>query len=130
MQVLEAAVKKAGSFDAEKIRDALQNLETKTIFGPYKVDAKGSQEAKQAYVFQVQKGVRKVIWPDDVKEADSALPDAAVGQAALNLDPESRPSCAPTADARGACRTTIPPHSFSQCGCASPRCAPRPTPRV
>ena len=74
MQVLEAAVKKAGSFDNEKIRDALQNLETNTIFGPYKVDAKGSQVAKQAYVFQVQKGVRKVIWPDNVKEADLIFP--------------------------------------------------------
>ena len=74
MQVLEAAVKKAGSFDNVKIRDALQNLETNTIFGPYKVDAKGSQVAKQAYVFQVQKGVRKVIWPDNVKEADLIFP--------------------------------------------------------
>lgn len=74
MQILEAAVKKAGSFDKEKIRDALQNLEMNTIFGPYKVDAKGSQEAKRAYVFQVQKGVRKVVWPDDSKEADLIFP--------------------------------------------------------
>ena len=74
MQILEAAVKKAGSFDKEMIRDALQNLEMNTIFGPYKVDTKGSQEAKRAYVFQVQKGVRKVVWPDDSKEAELIFP--------------------------------------------------------
>jgi branched-chain amino acid transport system substrate-binding protein len=74
MQLLEAAVKEVGSFDKEKIRDALQNLEMNTIFGPYRVDSKGSQEAKRAYVFQVQKGVRKVVWPDDSKEADLIFP--------------------------------------------------------
>jgi branched-chain amino acid transport system substrate-binding protein len=74
MQVLEAAVKKAGSFDREKIRDALQALETSTIFGPYKVDAKGSQEAHRAFVFQIQKGVRKVVWPETHKEANLIFP--------------------------------------------------------
>lgn len=81
MQILEAAVKKAGTIDNEKIRDALQSLEMTTIFGPYKVDAKGSQDAKQAYVFQVQKGARKVIWPDNVKEADLIFPMPAWGKA-------------------------------------------------
>lgn len=74
MQILEAAVKKAGSLDKEKVRDALQSLETMSIFGPYKVDDKGSQEAKRAFVFQVQKGVRKVVWPDDSKEAELIFP--------------------------------------------------------
>jgi branched-chain amino acid transport system substrate-binding protein len=74
MQILEAAVKKAGSFDREKIRHGLQSLEMNTIFGPYKVDSNGSQEAKRAYVFQVQKGVRRIVWPDDSKEADLIFP--------------------------------------------------------
>jgi branched-chain amino acid transport system substrate-binding protein len=80
MQLVEAAVKKVGSFDKEKLRDALQNLEMNTIFGPYKVDAKGSQEAKRAYVFQVQKGARKVVWPDDSKEAELIFPTPPWGQ--------------------------------------------------
>lgn len=74
MQIFEAAVKKAGSIDKEKVRDALQNLETSTIFGPYKVDDKGSQEAHRAFVLQVQKGVRKVVWPDSHKEAELIFP--------------------------------------------------------
>ena len=74
MQIFEGAVKKAGSIDKEKVRDALQSLEMNTIFGPYKVDDKGSQEAHRAFVLQVQKGVRKVVWPDTHKEAELIFP--------------------------------------------------------
>ena len=74
MQIMEAAVKKVGSLDHEKIRDALQQLEMMTIFGAYKVDEKGAQMGKHAYVFQIQDGKRKVIWPENVKEADLIAP--------------------------------------------------------
>ena len=74
MQILEAAVKKVGSLDREKIRDALQGLEMMTIFGGYKVNEKGAQIGRHAYVFQIQGGKRKVIWPENVKEADLNTP--------------------------------------------------------
>jgi len=35
------AVKRAGSLDADKVREQLLKLETKTMFGEYKVDADG-----------------------------------------------------------------------------------------
>ncbi len=74
MQILEAAVKKAGSLDREKIRDALQEVEMMTIFGGYKVNEKGAQIGRHAYVFQIRDGKRKVIWPENVKEADLLAP--------------------------------------------------------
>jgi branched-chain amino acid transport system substrate-binding protein len=77
MQILEEAVKRAGSLDKEKIRDELLKLEMMTIWGPYKVNEKGAQVAKTAYIFQIQNGQRKIIWPDDAKEADLVFPKPA-----------------------------------------------------
>jgi branched-chain amino acid transport system substrate-binding protein len=74
MQILEAAAKKAGSLDREKVRDALAAVDVQTIFGPYKVDEKGAQLAKHAYVLQIQDGKRRLVWPDDVKDADLIFP--------------------------------------------------------
>src|SRR5919198_2281432 len=41
LQVTEAALKRGGSFDSEKLRDALATLEVYTAFGRYKVDSRG-----------------------------------------------------------------------------------------
>ena len=72
--IVEEAVKKAGTFDREKLRDALASLETTTIFGGYKVNAKGVQTAKQAYIVQIQEGRRKLIWPSELAEAKLKAP--------------------------------------------------------
>src|SRR5262245_29844105 len=44
LQVTEAAIKKVGSFDNEKLRDARASIEVATVFGSYKVNAKGMNE--------------------------------------------------------------------------------------
>ncbi len=41
MQIVEAAVKDAGSFDAQKVRDAMASMAIKTIMGHYKADPRG-----------------------------------------------------------------------------------------
>jgi branched-chain amino acid transport system substrate-binding protein len=64
-QVLEAAVKKVGSLDRDKIRDALAGIEVNTIWGPYKVNENGMQIGKRAYVIQIQKGERQLVWPEE-----------------------------------------------------------------
>lgn len=65
-QVLEAAVKKAGSTDKDKVRNALLHLDTTTIFGLYKVNAAGEQIGKPGYTIQWQGGERYVILPRKV----------------------------------------------------------------
>ncbi len=73
LQVTEAALKKAGSFDKEKLRDALATIETQSIYGRYKVDAQG-MNSHEGLTFQILKGQRKVVWPDKWAETKPELP--------------------------------------------------------
>jgi branched-chain amino acid transport system substrate-binding protein len=71
--VTEAAVKKAGSFDQEKLREALATLDITTMFGRYKVDARG-MNAHEGITFQILRGQRKVVWPEKYAETKAELP--------------------------------------------------------
>ena len=71
--VTEAAVKKAGSFDSEKLREALATLDITTMYGRYKVDAKG-MNSHEGITFQILRGQRKVVWPDKYAETKAELP--------------------------------------------------------
>ncbi|MEK7714911.1 MAG: amino acid ABC transporter substrate-binding protein [candidate division NC10 bacterium] len=71
--VTEAAVKKAGSFDSEKLREALATLDITTTFGRYKVDAKG-MNSHEGITFQILRGQRKVVWPEKYAETKAELP--------------------------------------------------------
>jgi branched-chain amino acid transport system substrate-binding protein len=73
LQVTEAAIKKAGSFDNEKIREALATIDVVTIYGRYKVDARG-MNAAEGMTFQILKGQRRVVWPDKWAETKPELP--------------------------------------------------------
>jgi branched-chain amino acid transport system substrate-binding protein len=73
LQVTAAAIKKAGSFDNEKIRDALATIDVVTIYGRYKVDARG-MNAAEGMTFQILKGQRRVVWPDKWAETKPELP--------------------------------------------------------
>jgi branched-chain amino acid transport system substrate-binding protein len=73
LQVTEAAIKKAGSFDKEKLRDAFASLDVETVFGRYKVDAKG-MNSHEGLTFQILKGERRVVWPEKWAETKAELP--------------------------------------------------------
>lgn len=68
------AVKRAGSLDADKVREQLLKLETKTAFGDYKVDADGFQVAHKMVMLQWQDGKRVVVWPDDLASGKPRFP--------------------------------------------------------
>jgi len=68
------AVKRAGSLDADKVREQLLKLETKTLFGDYKVDADGFQVAHKMVTFQWQKEKKVVVWPDDLAQGKILFP--------------------------------------------------------
>jgi branched-chain amino acid transport system substrate-binding protein len=71
--VTEAAIKKAGSFDNEKLREALATLDLTTMYGRYKVDAKG-MNSHEGITFQILKGQRRVVWPEKWAETKPELP--------------------------------------------------------
>jgi branched-chain amino acid transport system substrate-binding protein len=73
LQVTEAAIKKAGSFDNEKIRDALATIEVHSVFGRYKVDARGMND-HEGITFQILQGKRKIVWPEKWAETKAELP--------------------------------------------------------
>ncbi|MHB8729405.1 MAG: amino acid ABC transporter substrate-binding protein [Sulfuricaulis sp.] len=73
-QVLEAAVKKAGSLDHGKLRAALFALNTTTTFGRYKVDATGRQIGKTGYAVQWINGKRDIVLPAEVATAKPVYP--------------------------------------------------------
>ncbi|HYA37758.1 MAG TPA: amino acid ABC transporter substrate-binding protein [Candidatus Methylomirabilis sp.] len=73
-QVLEAAVKKAGSLDHDKVRAALFSLDTVTTFGHFKVDSTGRQIGKTGYAVQWINGNREIILPPDAATAKPVYP--------------------------------------------------------
>jgi branched-chain amino acid transport system substrate-binding protein len=73
LQVTEAALKKAGSFDSEKLRDTLASIETTTVFGHFKVNEKGMNE-HEGITFQIIKGERRIVYPAKWAETKPKLP--------------------------------------------------------
>ncbi len=62
-QVLEAAVKRAGSLDRDALRKALSQLKITTVFGRYAVDSTGKQIGKPGYTIQWIEGKRHIVLP-------------------------------------------------------------------
>jgi branched-chain amino acid transport system substrate-binding protein len=59
-------VRRAGTLDADRVREQLLKLETKTVFGDYKVEPDGFQSAHKMVLFQWQDGKKVTVWPDEV----------------------------------------------------------------
>jgi branched-chain amino acid transport system substrate-binding protein len=68
------AAKRASSLEADKVREQLLKLETKTIFGDYKVDQDGFQLAHKMVTFQWQGEKKVTVWPDDLAHAKPRYP--------------------------------------------------------
>ena len=63
MQIMEAAVKEAGSFDPEKVREALANISVLTIRGLFKPNEQGMSPI-ESVAFQIRNGKRPLVWPE------------------------------------------------------------------
>ena len=68
------AVKRAGTLDADKVRDVLLKLETKTAFGDFKVDQEGVQTAHKMGLTQWQDGKKVMVWPDELAAGKPRFP--------------------------------------------------------
>jgi branched-chain amino acid transport system substrate-binding protein len=72
--IMERAVNESKSLEKEKIRDFLATLDTTTLYGRYKVNDKGLQIGKPAFLIQIQEGRKVIVWPDDAAEAKYIYP--------------------------------------------------------
>ncbi len=73
MQILEAAVNKAASFDPHKLRNAMASIAIETIMGRWKPNAQGLSTI-EGLTFQIQNGKRVIVWPKHIAEAKYMLP--------------------------------------------------------
>ena len=68
------AIKRAGSLDGEKIREAILKMDLNTVFGGFKVDADGVQIAHKMVTFQWQDGKKVIVWPDELAPGKPRFP--------------------------------------------------------
>ena len=73
-QVLEAAVRLAGSLDRDAVRTQLGEMKFQSLLGKYQVDDTGQQIAKSTYVMQVQNGQRLLVLPKSLQESRVEYP--------------------------------------------------------
>lgn len=67
-QCFQQAIEKAGSLDAQKVRDALATLQFTSFYADVKFDSRGINSTKPMAAEQIQGGKKVTVWP---KEAAS-----------------------------------------------------------
>ncbi len=65
-ELIEKAIKKAGSVDREKIREILSSMQTTTIVGRYGVDKTCKQVKHFPLIIQWQNGRKEIVWPKNL----------------------------------------------------------------
>jgi branched-chain amino acid transport system substrate-binding protein len=73
-QVIEAAVRLAGTTDRAAVRDQLHTMVFNSLLGIYKVDANGRQVGKSNFLLQWQDGKRRVVKPDKIAQSPLIYP--------------------------------------------------------
>jgi branched-chain amino acid transport system substrate-binding protein len=71
---LHLAIEAAGSLEMDAVREALQNRDVDTFYGPINFDDTGKNTAKPMVTVQVLDGVASVVAPTDVASADLVYP--------------------------------------------------------
>jgi branched-chain amino acid transport system substrate-binding protein len=67
-------VRRAESTDADKLREVLLGLQTKTVLGAFSVDERGFQTGHKAITIQWQDGKQVVVWPDELASGKARFP--------------------------------------------------------
>ena len=73
-QILVEAVKRAGSLDSEKLRDAILKMNDNTVFGAFRVERDGVQLAHKRLLFQWQDGKKVIVWPEELAANQPRFP--------------------------------------------------------
>lgn len=73
-QVFVEAVRRAGSLDGTKVREAILKMDLNTVYGAFKVAPDGLQIAHQVLMFQWQDGRKVLVWPDELAGGPPRFP--------------------------------------------------------
>jgi branched-chain amino acid transport system substrate-binding protein len=65
-QILVEAIRRVGSLDSEKLREAILKIDRNTVFGGFQVDRNGLQIAHKMVMFQWQDGRKVIVWPEEL----------------------------------------------------------------
>jgi branched-chain amino acid transport system substrate-binding protein len=73
-QIIEAAVRLAGSIDKDKVREQLATMKFRSLIGHFRVDENRRQVGKPNYVIQWQEGRRRLIYPENLARFEMDYP--------------------------------------------------------
>jgi len=73
-EVLVEAVRRTGSLDGAKVREAILQTDRNTVYGGFKVDADGYQIAHKMVTFQWQDGKKVIVWPEELAPGKPRFP--------------------------------------------------------
>ncbi|MFW5679391.1 MAG: amino acid ABC transporter substrate-binding protein [Pseudomonadota bacterium] len=68
--ILGLAIERAGTIDAEPVRDALASLDAMTFYGPVRFGETGQIVSLEPPVFQIQEGRPVVIHPEPIQQGE------------------------------------------------------------
>jgi len=74
IQVLAAAIEKAGTLNRQKVRDAIAATDLMTVTGRVKFQSSGKRENATPVVTQWQNAKTELVWPNDLKTKSLIYP--------------------------------------------------------
>jgi branched-chain amino acid transport system substrate-binding protein len=79
VQIVAAAIEKAGTLDTAAVRDAMAAVDMDTVIGPVTFNEDGTGNVANPMV-QWQKGVTHIVWPPDLASAEFLYPAPPFGE--------------------------------------------------
>jgi branched-chain amino acid transport system substrate-binding protein len=68
------AVRRTGSLDGDRLREAILTMERNTVFGGFRVDGDGAQIGHKVLLFQWQDGKKVIVWPEELAPGTARFP--------------------------------------------------------
>jgi len=73
-QILVEAIRRAGSLEGGKLRDAMLKMNHNTVYGAFRVDQEGLQIGHKYVMIQWQDGKRAIVWPEELAPSKPRFP--------------------------------------------------------
>ncbi|MGH7313457.1 MAG: amino acid ABC transporter substrate-binding protein, partial [Candidatus Rokuibacteriota bacterium] len=73
-ETLVEAIRRTGSLDGDKLREAILKIDRNTVFGRFKVDPDGVQIGHKMLTVQWQDGKKVIVWPEELAPGKPRFP--------------------------------------------------------